>query len=197
MKKRPAILGAAAIALLAQSDVQAANLTVVNVNAPAVNCVFDASCKVIVSDNVGSLQFSALGGGARLQSRTFAAKPGTPGAGNTAYLYRVDLTQGEKWTDCVAGMVINFGPITKLTYPQNAPGHVFVITTGGVGSVGISAAVQDGDVITFSFSKYLCTGQTSFFFGLAAPKTPKTGTATLYGIGFPPIVQTVATVPQH
>ena len=94
-------------------------------------------------------------------------------------------------------MVLNFGPVTKLTYPQNAPGYVFVITTGGVGSIGIAAADQSGDVITFTFSKYLCTGQTSFFFGLAAKGAPKTATATLFGIGYPPLVQTTAAVPAH
>ena len=69
-----AVLGAAA---------PAAALTVVKVGAPAVNCVFDASCTVVVSDSAGTLQNTPLGGGAFLQSRTYAAKSGTPGAGTT------------------------------------------------------------------------------------------------------------------
>jgi hypothetical protein len=83
MKTITASLGAAAIALLAQTEAQAATLSVVTVTAPAVNCVFDASCRVVVSDQVGNLTYTPLGAGAQLQSRTFAAKAGTPGAGKT------------------------------------------------------------------------------------------------------------------
>jgi hypothetical protein len=197
MKILPTICGAAAVMLLAQNHGQAASLTVVNVNAPAVNCVFDASCTVVVNDSVGNLTYTQLGGGARLQSRTYPAKLGTPGAGNTAYEYRVDLTQGISWSDCISGLVINFGPVTKLTYPPATPAHVFVISSGGLGDVGIGSAEQNGDVITFTFSKLLCAGHTSFFFGLASTKPPVNTTATLFGIGTPPIVQTDARAPQH
>ena len=174
-----------------------AALTVVNVSAPAVNCVFDASCSVVVNDSTGSLQNTPLGNGAFLQSRTYAAKPGTPGAGTTAYEYRVALNQGAGFTECQVGLVVNFGPVKQLTYPQNQPAHVFVVTQGGLGSVGIKSADQSGDVITFTFSKPLCAGQTSYFFGLAAVKGPQSASATLFGYGSPPFVQTAVRVPQH
>jgi hypothetical protein len=194
---RRAVFAVAAIALLVPAGAQAATLTVVTVNAPAVNCVFDASCVVVVSDQVGNLTYTPLGGGARLQSRVFAAKPGAPAAGKTAYLYRVDLTNGTGFTECLAGLVLNFGPIAKLPYAGSGQSDVFVITQGGLGSVGIKSAEQDGDVITFNFSTYLCAGQTSFFFGLAAAKAPMGGEAMLFGIGSPPFVQTTAEVPTH
>lgn len=54
--------------------------------------------------------------------------------------------------------MVDFGPVKKLTYPTNQPGDVFVTTQGGLGSVGIKSAEQDGTVIVFSFSKYLCAG---------------------------------------
>lgn len=184
-------------ALFAPGAAQAAALKVVNVNAPAVNCVFDATCKIIVSDTVGNLTFTPLGNGARLQSRTFAAKPGTPAAGKTGYLYRVDLTNGAGFTECTAGLVVNFGPVASLPYAQPGTSEVFVITTGGLGSVGVKSAQQDGDVITFIFDKYLCAGQTSFFFGLAAAKGPVMASATLFGMGEPAFVQVDARVPQH
>jgi hypothetical protein len=175
----------------------AANLKVVNVNAPAVNCVFDASCTIVVTDSVGNLTFTPLGNGARLQSRTFTAKPGTPAAGKTGYLYRVDLTSGAGFTECTAGLVVNFGPVASLPYAQPGTSEVFVITTGGLGSVGIKSAEKDGDVITFTFDNYLCAGKTSFFFGLAAATAPMATTATLFGIGNPPFVAVGARVPQH
>ncbi len=191
------VIVTAVVALFAPGDARAATLKVVNVNAPAVNCVFDPGCKIVVSDTVGNLTFMPLGAGARLQSRTFAAKAGTPAAGKTGYLYRVDLTNGAGFTECTAGLVINFGPVASLPYVQNSQADVFVITTGGLGSIGLKSAEQDGDVITFTFSDYLCAGKTSFFFGLAATKPPVATTATLFGMGEPAFVQVNARAPQH
>jgi hypothetical protein len=158
MKSGPAILVAVAAALLAPVPAQAADLTVVNVSAPAVNCVFNPSCTVVVTDSVDTLGYTPLGSGAFLQSRTYPSAPGTPGAGTTAYKYRVDLTQATGYTECLAGLVVNFGPVIQLTYPEDQPADVFVTTVGGIGSVGIQSAEQDGDVITFTFSGYLCAG---------------------------------------
>lgn len=176
---------------------QAGALTVVKVAAPAINCVFDASCTVTVNDSTGNLDFSALGKNAFLQSRTFTAVAGTPGAGTTAYLYRVDIRTAEKATECLAGLVLNVGPVKSLTYPPNQPGHVFVVTQGGLGDIGIKSADQDGDVVTFTFDGFLCAGHTSFFFGLAAAGAPHTVQALLYGFGEPAFVQVAARAPQH
>ena len=61
MKSLPAIPIAAAAALSAPLPAHAADLTVVNVSAPAVNCVFNASCTVVVTDSAGTLQYTPLG----------------------------------------------------------------------------------------------------------------------------------------
>jgi len=175
----------------------AANLTVVKVAAPAVNCVFNASCTVTVNDSVGKLTFSQLGDGAFFQSRTYPAVAGTPGAGNTAYEYRLDLRQANIFAECVAGLVLNFGTVTKLTYPQNQPAHVFVITQGGLGSVGIKSAEQDGNVITFTFEKYLCAVETSFFFGMAATGAPTAASARPFAPCSPGFIAIIARVPTH
>jgi hypothetical protein len=197
MKSKPAIVMAAAAALWPPAPANSANLTVVEVSAPAVNCVFNSSCTVVVDDSSGTLANTPLGSGGFLQSRTYPGMPGTPGAGTTAYEYRVDLRTANPFADCLAGVVINFGPVKQLTYPQAQQGHVFVTTQGGLGSVGIQTAEQDGDVITFTFSKYLCGGETSYFFGMAATTGPKTATATLFGIGNPPFIQVDARTPTH
>lgn len=197
MKFAPAIVTAVAAAFWPLGPAKSTNLTVVEVSAPADNCVFNSSCTVVVDDSIGPLADSSLGSGGYLQSRTYPGMPGTPGAGTTAYLYRLDLTNANPFADCLAGVVINFGPVKKLTYPQAQPAHVFVTTKGGLGSVGIQSAEQDGDVITFTFSSYLCGGQTSYFFGLAAPTGPQTATATVFGIGSPPIIQVDARTPTH
>jgi len=115
----------------------------------------------------------------------------------TGYEYRLDLRTGAGFNECVAGLTVNIGPVKLLVYPPNQPAHVFVVTQGGLGSVGIKSAEQDGDVITFWFSKFLCAGETSYFFGFAAATTPQNGTATLFGPGSPGFIQSAARMPQH
>lgn len=169
----------------------------VEVNAPAVNCVFNASCTITVTDSVSTLQFTPYGAGAFLQSRTYSGQPGTPSAGLTVYEYRLDFTQALGFTECVAGMTLDFGPVAKLTYPPNQPAHAYVITQGGIGSVGIESAEQDGSVITFTFKTYLCAGASTFFFGMAAGKGPETVTPILFKYGSPPFIELDARAPQH
>jgi hypothetical protein len=197
MRSGPAVWLAAAAVLCAAAPAHAGQLTVVEVNAPAVNCVFNTSCKVVVDDSTGTLKFTPFGAGAFVQSRTYPGEAGTPGAGLTAYEYRVDFTQATDFTECVIGLVVNFGPVTKLTYPQNQPAHVYVVTQGGIGSVGIQSAEQDGDVITFTFTSYLCAGASTYFFGMAAAKGPQPATAVLFEFGSPPFLETDARTPAH
>ncbi len=160
----------------------AAPLTVVNVSAPNVNCVFSPDCKVAVTDTIGMYPPSPGNEGPeRLQSRTYVGKPGTPGAGKTAYVYRVDFTQAHVIADqnCAINLKVDFGPIAKLPY-GGSPADVFVITSGGLGSVGLVSADQVGRVVTFTFKQDplpVCPGQTSFFFGLASAAPPRAITA--------------------
>ena len=195
MKMLSAIFATAA--LLASANAQAAFLNVVNVVAPNINCVFDVSCTIVVNDTTGNVTYTQFGGGF-FQSRVFPiAKAPTPGAGNIAYLYRLDLIQANKFADCVVGATVNFGPPAKLPYLPNTPAHVFVITTGGIGTVGIASAEQDGAAITFTFSAPVCGGVSSRLFGLAAAQPPVSLPATVFGFGNPPIIQIDARVPQH
>jgi hypothetical protein len=138
MKMLPAIFATAA--LLASANAQAAFLNIVNVTAPDINCVFEATCKVVVNDSIGDLSFTPLGNGARLQTRTFKSAIASPAAGKIAYLYRVDLTNAVGFTDCLAGLVLDFGPVPKLPFTKNLLSHVYVITKGGIGSVGVKSA---------------------------------------------------------
>ena len=192
-------------AALCASPAFAGKLKVVNVAAPAVNCVFHADCRITVTDSIGNVPLGNLTtpNTARLQSRTFTGEAGTPGAGKTGYEYRLDLTQASGSLECLAGIVVNFGPIAQLPYSNNVAADVFVVTQGGLGSIGISTAEQDGDVITFNFSKLLCAStpanaaNTTFFFGLASAKTPVKIQAGVFGTGNPPYYSVDARAPQH
>ena len=197
MKSGRAVGLAAAAVLCAAAPAHAAQLTVVEVNAPAINCVFNTTCTVTVDDSVSTLQFTPYGAGAFLQSRTYSGQPGTPGAGLTVYEYRLDMTEAVGFTECIAGLVVDFGPVVKLTYPPNQPAHAYVITQGGLGDDGIESAEQDGDVVTFTFKTNLCPGHTTYFFGMAAAKGPEAVTPVLFKIGTPPFYQVDGRAPQH
>jgi hypothetical protein len=158
-------------------------LTVVNVSAPPINCIFDASCTILVNDTTAPINLPGSGSGF-FQSRTFRGLPGSAAAGLYAYEYRVDLRNavGILNIDCVSAVTINFGPFLS-TLDFNGDGttndQVFVVTGGGIGSVGIASAERVGNNITFTFSSPVCAGghpgagQSSFFWGLVSSRPPR------------------------
>src|ERR1700704_5734126 len=86
----------------------AQSLKVVEVGAPAINCVFQTDCRIPVTDTSGNLLLPTLTPGtAWLQSRTFAGEAGAPGAGTTGYEYRLSMTQASG-SGCVVALHLNF-----------------------------------------------------------------------------------------
>lgn len=164
-------------------------LEVVNVGAPAINCLFDPSCTVTVTDTTAPIPIFA-GGTNFLQSRTFMGKAGAPAEGLYAYEYRIDLRHalGITHIPCISSMAIGFGPVVN-TLDYDGDGvtgdQVYVITGGGLGSVGLSSAERDGNTVTFNFSASVCaggspgSGQSSYFFGLVSTQPPGPVTATV------------------
>ncbi|RMH15387.1 MAG: hypothetical protein D6696_20875, partial [Acidobacteria bacterium] len=158
-------------------------------SAPAINCVFDADCRITVDDSSAHFVLAGATGDAFLQSRTApAGEPGTPGEGLIPYEYRLDLRQlvGVTALPCVTRLVLDFGPVAPLDYDgDGSPEDLFVVTGGGLGSVAPSAATQTGDAITIQFNPPVCAGahpgggESSFFFGLAAAGTPQATSAEL------------------
>ena len=190
---------------LGASAVAAKPLKIVTVSAPAINCVFNPTCKLTVTDSSGNLDmpFLATPGTAWLQSRTFSGEPGTPGAGLTGYEYRLSMTQAAGFSDCVLGLVLDFGPVKQLPYTAGTLSDVYVVTGGGVGTIGLKSADQEGNIITFEFDKPACVPPgpsntaTTFFFGLASPKPPKGIGAGLFALGNPPYYSVDARAPNH
>jgi hypothetical protein len=195
----------AAAMLAAPTAALAGTLTVVEVAAPAVNCVYSPNCTITVTDSVGQLPLANLDvkDTAWLQSRTFTGAAGTPGAGKTGYEYRLDMTQASGALECIGGIVINFGPLSQLPYKNNQPADVYVVTQGGLGTIGLASAEQDGDVITFSFAKFICASEpanpanTTFFFGLASVNPPVPISAGVFATGNPPYFSVPARAPKH
>ncbi len=177
-----------------------AKLTVVEVAAPAINCVFGPLCIITVTDSTAAIPLNYTAGNPFLQSRTFIGAPGTPGAGRTGYQYRVDLRSAAGAADCLMGLVVNFGPITKLPYRPGTLADAYVVVQGGLGTVGIKSAEQDGGVITFEFTKPMCVatnpgaGESTFFF-VASNFPPRSMTAGMFGFGSPPFISLGARAP--
>ena len=172
--------------------VAAAPLKVVNVSAPAINCVFNPTCTVTVNDTSDNVTLSA-GGTGFLQSRTYQGAEGSPAAGLFAYEYRLDLRNavGTLNIACIDWMTISFGPVVaSLNYGGDAkPDQVFVVTGGGIGTIGLASAIQTGSNIRFKFASPICeggapgNGDGSFFWGLVSKTPPKFVTATLHETG--------------
>lgn len=194
---------ACAIWLATTAWVHADPLKVVDVAAPAVNCVFEANCTVVVNDTTGGVPLAFEAGKPFLQSRTFKGAEGTPAAGLTGYEYRVDLTTAAGAVGCLLGLVVNFGPVQTLDYTANTPAQVYVVKQGGLGSVGVKSAEKDGEVITFTFDKPLCVGNnpgqgaSTFFFGLASKKPPHAIQAGMWGYGTPAFIALEARAPAY
>jgi hypothetical protein len=172
--------------------VKAVPLKVVDVSAPAINCVFDTPCTITVNDTSGNVTLSG-GGTGFLQSRTFKGLPGSPAAGLFAYEYRLDLRNavGTLNIACVDWMMISFGPVVgSLNYGDDPkPDQVFVVTNGGIGTIGLASAIQTGSNIKFNFASPICeggspgNGDSSFFWGLVSKQPPKNVTATIHETG--------------
>jgi hypothetical protein len=195
---------AAALLLMLPAAASATPLIISDVKAPDVNCVFNTTCRIVVNDTVGDIAVPGAVGKAFLQSRSFTGAAGAPAAGKTGYMYRIDLTQSAAVGNivCITALKLNFGPVSKFHYKTGGPlADIFVVTTGGLGSVGLASADLTANVITFKFSAPVCPGAspgkgvTSFFFGLAAVKVPKAITAQVQaGNAF---INVAARAPSH
>ena len=201
---RSLVPAAAALALMTLTAT-AQPLTVVEVGAPAINCVFSPTCSIVVNDSLGylALPYIATPKTAWLQSRTYTGAPGTPGAGKTGYEYRLSLTEASGSSDCLNGLTLNFGPVTKLPYKGGQQADIFVVTTGGLGTIGVKSAEKFGNVIVFDFAKRLCLAggpdvkNTTFFFGLAASTPPMAVAGQIFATGSTPFFAVAARVPTH
>jgi hypothetical protein len=189
--------GAAAALMAAPcAAANADKLKIVEVAAPAINCVFSPLCAInLPTDSTAAIPLNFTGGTAFLQTRTFFGIAGTPGGGHTAYEYRVDLRSAEGDINCLLGLVVNFGPIVKLPYRPGQVGDIYVIAQGGLGTVGLKSAEQDGSVVIFEFARPMCVVQSTFSFGLASNTPPRGIAAGMFGFGSPPFVSLGARAP--
>jgi hypothetical protein len=194
---------ATAVALATTTLAHSGPLTVVEVAAPTVNCVFRTNCIIPVTDSSSQIPLPFTAGQPFLQSRTFTGTVGAPANGLIGYEYRVDMRSAAGAAECLLGLVVDFGPVVKLPYKSGSNADVYVVTRGGLGTISVKSAEQDGSVITFNFSKPMCVGtnagqgESTFFFGLASAKQPHEIDAGMYGFGTPAFISLKARAPNH
>src|SRR5437016_13864934 len=92
MKRILSALIAAQTLFFAIVTARAVPLAIVNVGAPAINCVFDPTCTNLVADTSGTIRLSGTTGAGFLQSRTFTCQSGAAAAGRYASDYRTAFT---------------------------------------------------------------------------------------------------------
>lgn len=180
---------------------QAFALNVVNTSSSTLITNFSTTGSVTVTDMSSPILTNGF-----LQSRIFQAQPGSPAAGKWVYEYRVSLNNvvGITYIPYVYAMQWDFGSFVS-TLDYNGDGihadHLFVITSGAIGNVGVSSASvsPSGTRVNFGSGVYGGSypggGQSSYFFGLVSPYAPKVGTVTIYKDSGTEVVN--AYVPNH
>jgi hypothetical protein len=191
MKTRLVLFGALSLVAM---GVQAGTLKIVNVNAPAYNYLFSTNGSITVNDtvstfttnlppyttNLAQVKLSGL-----IQSRTFQGKPGAPEAGLNAYEYRLVLNKLTNAASVsISSMTLKFSPFSSFAYLGQSNNQAWVVTSGGIGSVGPSSAAASGSQVTFNFNPPLtfsgASNQevSSYFWGMISshppPKTANT-----------------------
>lgn len=160
-------------------------LNVVNTSAPAVNYVFSPTGSVSVTDMTSPVLTNGF-----LQSRIFQGQPGSPAAGKWVYEYRLDLRNvvGILSIPYVTDVAIPFGTPRSYDYnfDGNATDQVFVISSGGMGTKGLSGATTWGSYIFFTFAGNVYgggspgNGESSYFWGVVSDYAPVVKTGYVY-----------------
>ena len=174
---------------------QSGKLTIVTVDAAALLCIYDKSCKTSSVDSSVAFDMPDIIGTQprpRLHTRTILGAAGAPAAGKTGYLYRLDLTGvvGGSDVSCATAIKLDVGPTAKFEYFKNgANADVFVVDKGAPGTVGLSKAERIGSGVTLTFRKSICVGtgagggEGSLFFGLTSDHAPKAANAQVMLVG--------------
>ena len=136
---------------------QSTTLTIVTVDAKELPCTYDKGCKGAMTDSTATVEMSNTIGHLpqpRLHVRTVLGAAGSPAAGKTGYLYRLDMTNvvGSMSVPCVTTLTLDTGPTARFEYFKGgANADVFVVSAGGPGTVGLSKAERIGNGITVTF----------------------------------------------
>ncbi len=137
-----------------------------------VDCLFDPNCTPRPVESFGDIVLPGGVGTGLLHTRTFAGEPGSPAAGLHTYQYRIDLT-GTGGRACIDSYDVEFGRPSPLDYDgSGAPHDVYVVMSGGPGTVAPDIAQINANRISVHFYGGLCAGESSVFFGMTTKAAP-------------------------
>lgn len=168
-----------------------AMLSMAEVDANEVRCLFDDSCTVFTQNKTAAFTFDGLSGSGVLQSQQWPrGKAGTSGHGLYPYLYRIDMRElvAEGDPACVDAVSFPFGPAVPLDYDQDGQlENAFVITSGDDGSITPDSIDLTNNTLTITLNEAVCSdtspadndGNSSFYVGLASPFRDREVTATV------------------
>lgn len=84
-------------------------------------------------------------------------------------------------TPCIDEIRLRVGTLAGLVFtnPLGATGRVYVVTSGGSGSIDPTSVDLSGGILTVRFADGVCPGESSFFFGLVSSNAPSTTQAAV------------------
>jgi hypothetical protein len=192
MKTRLVVLVALTL-LVVGAD--AGPLKIVNVNFPAIHCLFNTNCTITVADVSSPFTVTNAATTGFLQSRTYKGLPGTPESGLNGYMYRIGLNNlpgnGTNHSVTIDSLQLSFNPVSSFTYNGQTNNQLWIATVGGLGSIAPGSALQMGSRVTIRFNPPLVISGGSrqelstYFFGMISPLAPTNSTATLIGSAMP------------
>lgn len=159
-----------------------------------VHCMFDPTCNVVATTTVSTFTVPGMSGTGSLYTTTFQTSPASPAAGYNGFEYRIDLQNvvGITGIKCIGSMRIALGS-QPIFLDLNGDGiiadQIYVISTGGLGTIAPTLAAKDGPFVTFYFDPQICgggspgTGDSSFVFGALAAGFPRGVLADLQVFG--------------
>lgn len=176
--------------VFAAAGLQAQSLRLLNVNDPGIYCRFSPDCHVSPVETSSTFTPTNLAAACVLESRSFAGNS-MDAAGTYGYEYRVVLNnagaQGDNFLT-VESLTLNFDFPQFFAFGGHASNQVWVVATGGPGSLAPGSASLSGTNVVVHFNPPIIlvtnTNQStgSYYFGMISTGQPRVTTAVVTGL---------------
>ena len=175
--------------ILVAAGLHAQSLKLLNVNDPGIYCRFSPDCHVAAVEKSSSFTPTNLAATCVLESRSFAGNSKDT-TGVYGYEYRVILSNAGARGDnflTVDSLALNFDSPQNFAFGGHANNQVWVVATGGPGSLAPGSASFSGTNIVFQFDPPIVlatkTNQSTgtYYFGMMSTGQPRITTAVITG----------------
>ncbi len=175
--------------IFAAAGLQAQSLKLLNVNDPGIYCRFSPDCHVTPVVTSSSFTPTNLAATCVLESRSFAGS-GMDTAGVFGYEYRIVLNNAGAQGDnvlTVESLTLNFESPQYFAFGGHASNQVWVVATGGPGSLAPGSASLSGTNVVVKFDPPVIlatkTNQNTgtYYFGMISTGQPRVTKAIVTG----------------